>query len=57
MQLLLLQLQIVHANQKEEFHTLEEELTAHRELITVLQRQIDILQRSKITQYVNNIIS
>ena len=44
------QLQVIHANQKEELHTLEEELTAHRELITVLQRQIDILQRSKVTQ-------
>ena len=46
------QLQAIHANQKEEMNMLEEELTAHRELITVLQRQVDVLQRYKVTQWV-----
>ncbi len=38
--------------QKEESRVLQEELTVHRELLTVQQREIELLKKSMLTQYV-----
>ncbi len=38
--------------QKEESRVLQEELTVHRELLTAQQREIELLKKSMLTQYV-----
>ena len=46
-----LQMSFTLVGQKEEMEAVEEELQAHRELVKILQRQIDIDHKDKLARW------